>query len=135
MASGYTEFGSLVEVDGGIGMFTVPEAVRFLQVFVGGVVTTTTGGTEENPYDEFIVTPVNTANLLKKDNMKAAGTLIVVGGHLANTEAEGITNTYLTQTGDYIVGKHSNGNIYVAGWTKADTGTAAGQLVTTINGW
>lgn len=135
MASGYTEFGSLVEVDGGIGMFTVPDAVRFLQVFVGGVVTTTTGGTEENPYDEFIYTDVDTETLLKKDSMAATGTLIVVGGHLANTVADGITNTFLAQTGDYIVGKHSNGNIYVAGWTKADTGTAAGELVTTINGW
>lgn len=129
----YTVFGMKVEVEDTLFTATIPEDKLYGLVFVGG--TTTTGGTEENPYEEFIYTDVDTETLLKKDSMAATGTLIVVGGHLANTVADGITNTFLAQTGDYIVGKHSNGNIYVAGWTKDDTGTAAGQLVTTINGW
>jgi len=131
----YTPFGSYIEVDGDTGKFIAPEGQRYLQVAVGGVVTTSTGGTEENPYDEYIMTPVTVSDLLKKDSMAATGTLIVVGGHLANTVADGITNDSLAQEGQWIMGKHSNGNIYVAGWTKADTGTAAGELVTTINGW
>ncbi|HOZ36061.1 MAG TPA: hypothetical protein PLK55_03715 [archaeon] len=130
----YTDWGTKYEVDGGKFTATIPEEQLYAKIFIGAG-TVTTGGTEENPYDEYIMTPVTVSDLLKKDSMAATGTLIVVGGHLANTVADGITNTFLAQTGDYIVGKYSNGNIYVAGWTKADTGTAAGELVTTINGW
>ncbi|MFA7709412.1 MAG: hypothetical protein WCX82_04750, partial [archaeon] len=71
--------------------------------------------------------------LVKMDSAVIAGTKIIVGGHMVNTLAEGVTNQYVTQTGDYVMGKVANGNIVVAGYTAADTETAARALITAIN--
>lgn len=132
----YTKYGTKYEVDGGLFTATLPESQLYAKVFVGGGTTTTTTDSDEvNPYPQYIETQVAVNDLLKEDTMAVPGTTIVVGGHMANRLAEDITNDFLAQEGNYVMGKHPNGNIYVAGWTKADTGTAASELVRVINSW
>jgi hypothetical protein len=132
----YTTFGTKYEVDGGLFKATLPEDRIYAKIFVGGGTTVIDDSDETNPYPKYITTNVVANDLLKKDTpMEVSGTLIVVGGHLVNTAAVGYTNAPLTQEGDYIMGKHANSNIYVAGWTKADTGTAASELINVITSW
>ncbi len=77
---------------------------------------------------------VNNSRLVYLDNesMSGAGAKIIVGGHLVNTLANGITNEYLTQAGQYVVGSTATGNVIVAGFTAADTADAARALITAI---
>lgn len=130
----YTTWGTKYEVDGGLFKATLPEDRIYAKIFVGGGTTTTDDTEQTNPYDRYITTQVNPSDLLKKDVMELSGTTIVVGGHMANRYATGITEDALTQDGQWVMGKY-NGHIYVAGWTKADTGTAASELINVITGW
>jgi hypothetical protein len=57
---------------------------------------------------------------------------VIVGGHLVNTLAEGITNDLLTESGQYVYGKTPEGNIVVAGWDAVDTEDAARELIAAI---
>lgn len=132
----YTNFGTKYEVDGGKFMATVPDQALNAKIFIGGGTTVIDDSDETNPYPKYITTNVVANDLLKKDTpMEVSGTLIVVGGHLVNKSAEGITENFLVEEADHIMGKHTNGNIYVAGWTKADTGRAASELVNVITSW
>lgn len=77
---------------------------------------------------------VNTRRLVYLDNetISGAGPKIIVGGHLVNTLADGITNEYLTQSGQFVVGAMGDGNVIVAGWSATDTANAAKELITVI---
>jgi hypothetical protein len=77
---------------------------------------------------------VNDARLVYFDNesMSGAGAKIIVGGHMVNNLAKGITDDMLTQAGQYVVGNLDNGNIVVAGFAAADTAEAAKELINAI---
>ncbi len=77
---------------------------------------------------------VNTQRLVYLDNeaMVPTGAKIIVGGHLVNSLANGVTNDYLTQAGQYVVGSDATGNVLVAGYTAEDTADAAKELITVI---
>jgi len=97
------------------------------------ITSTVTGGEEMTA-----MTPanwnVNNSRLVYLDNetMTSAGAKIIVGGHLVNALANGITDEYLTEAGQYVVGAVENGNIVVAGFSAADTAEAAKALITVI---
>lgn len=76
----------------------------------------------------------NTQRIVYLDNesMLPTGPKVIVGGHLVNVLAEGVTNEYLTETGQYVVGAMANGNVIVAGWNAADTANAAKDLINVI---
>lgn len=132
---GYTATGGVVKIANGYINVSLPEDPKKYELFIGGVITTPGDTEQTNPYHPYIETQVNPSDLLKKDVMEISGTKIVVGGHLVNKFAEGITEDSLVEEDDFIVGKHANSNIYVAGWTKADTGTAASELINVITSW
>jgi hypothetical protein len=76
---------------------------------------------------------------LDTDAFGSAGPHIIVGGHLVNTLAEGVvlgdgrtSEEALTSSGDSEMQVLSNGDVFVAGWTAADTATAARQLVSLL---
>jgi hypothetical protein len=97
------------------------------------ITSTVTGGEEMTA-----MTPANwnasTQRIVYLDNetMTSAGAKIIVGGHLVNALANGITDEYLTEAGQYVVGAVENGNIVVAGFSAADTAEAAKDLINAI---
>ncbi len=97
------------------------------------ITSTVTGGEEMTA-----MTPANwnasTQRIVYLDNetMTSAGAKIIVGGHLVNALANGITDEYLTEAGQYVVGAVENGNIVVAGFSAADTAEAAKELIKVI---
>jgi len=133
LTEAYTDFGSFFKVDGGMFAMDIPEDQINAKISIGAG-TVTTGGTEENPYDQYIMTAVDEEALVVTDAVNVADTAIVVGGHIVNNLAVGVTENYLTQTGDHVMGKYG-GKIFVAGYTAADTGTAAQALIDAINSW
>ena len=59
--------------------------------------------------------------------------LIVVGGYMVNSLAKNVgMEDLVTKAGDWVAGSASNGNIYVAGFTKDDTASAAKELIAAI---
>ncbi|HOW29078.1 MAG TPA: hypothetical protein PK685_00145 [archaeon] len=134
---GYTTWGTKLEVDGGTFTATVPEDKLYGKVFVGNGTTTTEGteGTDATTgsYTTTVPANVDPINLVKSDLASVAGTKIIVGGHLANKLAVGVTNDYLTQAGQWVMGKDTTtGNIVVAGFTADDTGAATRAFITAI---
>lgn len=138
LSFGYTIFGTKVEVDGETLTVTVPEDQLYGKIFVGKGEISTPGGTPggtpaaTRTYTTQVPATWDPNTLVRLDTANVTGTRIVVGGHIVNTLALGITESYLTQSGDYVMGMHANGNIYVAGWTATDTETAAKELIAAI---
>jgi len=97
------------------------------------ITSTVTGGEEMTA-----MTPANwnasTQRIVYLDNetMTSAGAKIIVGGHLVNSLASGITDEFLTEAGQFVVGSVENGNIVVAGFSAADTADAAKELINAI---
>jgi hypothetical protein len=130
--------GSSVEetLEGGELVLTTPGTVVSTEdgmVSAKLVSANVTGGADGD-----VITPgnwnVNTKRLVYLDNetITGAGPKVIVGGHLVNALAEGVTNEYLTEAGQFVVGAAANGNIVVAGWTAADTADAAKELISVI---
>lgn len=139
---GYTTWGTKLEVDGGTFTATVPEDQLYGKIFVGnGTVTTTEGGSEgtEGSTQEYTTTTpadIDPANLVKLDTASVIGTKIVVGGHAVNALAAGVTNDFLTQDGQWVMGKTADSKIVVAGFSAdgVDTASAARALIDIIMG-
>ncbi len=77
------------------------------------------------------VVPVG--KLVYTDDSPPAGKVIVVGGHLVNALAKGITEDTLAAAGDQMAEKLANGDIVVAGFTAADTAAAAQELINALD--
>jgi hypothetical protein len=76
-------------------------------------------------------------NLVKLDTAAPAGKKIIVGGQNANNLAKiqyGLEDL-LTQSGNYVMGKATNGDIVVAGYNWEDTQAAAEDLIDIIEGF
>ena len=60
--------------------------------------------------------------------------MIIVGGFVVNTLAKTVygLEDKLVQSGNYVVGKATNGNIIVAGTDAVDTASAAKELIAAI---
>ncbi|HRT03029.1 MAG TPA: hypothetical protein P5513_03720, partial [Candidatus Diapherotrites archaeon] len=85
------------------------------------------------------VSPVSfsATNLVKLDTAAPAGKKIIVGGQNANNLAKiqyGLEDL-LTQSGNYVMGKATNGDIVVAGYNWEDTQAAAEDLIDIIEGF
>jgi len=77
----------------------------------------------------------NVANnqLVWLDSQAPNTPLIVVGGYMVNSLAKNVgMEDLVTKAGDWVAGSASNGNIYVAGFTKDDTASAAKELIAAI---
>ena len=97
---------------------------------VSGAVNGGTSGTTITP----AAWNVGTNRLVYLDNESPAGAMIIVGGFVVNNLAK---TTYgledkLVQSGNYVVGQASNGNIIVAGTDAVDTASAAKELIAAI---
>ena len=77
---------------------------------------------------------VATNRLVYLDNESPAGNMIIVGGFVVNTLAKTVygLEDKLVQSGNYVVGKATNGNIIVAGTDAVDTASAAKELIAAI---
>ncbi|MDO8428254.1 MAG: S-layer protein [Candidatus Diapherotrites archaeon] len=87
-----------------------------------------------------VYSTVEASVVLDSDAFNSAGPHIIVGGHLVNTLAESVvladgrtSAEALTQSGDKVMEVLSNGNVYVAGWTAADTQSAARDLISALD--
>jgi len=170
MKMGYTNYGTILKVDGSKGYAIVPADQLYLQVFVGGAISpeeqeaitkmftlTNKGALVSDPTTglgaklvDFEVTagtpgtctavsPVSfsATNLVKLDTAAPAGKKIIVGGQNANNLAKiqyGLEDL-LTQSGNYVMGKATNGDIVVAGYNWEDTQAAADDLIDIIEGF
>jgi hypothetical protein len=73
-----------------------------------------------------------TVGTLVIDDMSVpSGNAIVIGGHLVNKLAVGVTDSKLTKAGD-MVEEMAGTNVYVAGYTAADTVSAVNDLIAQI---
>ncbi len=71
--------------------------------------------------------------LVYTDDSPPTGKVIIVGGHLVNALAKGITDDKLAAAGDKVAEKEANGDIVVAGYTASDTGAAAQELIDALD--
>lgn len=158
-----TNYGTEVSVSGGVATILMPEEVRKVEAYVGsmdtvtstvggesftGVTTgetkTTTGGTKvtvdaiSGASSGKQIVPVG--NIVKLDSDIPNGKSIIVGGFLVNTAAANLTvdgvalTDRLVASGDYVSAVLADGKIVVAGWTAADTGAAARDLISALDG-
>jgi len=163
MAEAYTNAGMKVTVDGASAMIVAPQDPLKLSVLVGSedaqTVTSMENATEftfgaigQQTEDGVTVklvsmpsatggqaivpaTGFDAKNLVKLDTQGAGGAKIIVGGHLVNNLAKGVTDDYLAQAGQWMLGKDAvSGNIVVAGFTAEDTKVAANALIDIIMG-
>jgi hypothetical protein len=88
-------------------------------------------------YDKIV--PVD--SLVYTDEATPGGKVVIVGGYFVNSLAQNLTlsdgttlQDKLTASGDYVAEKLDNGDIVVAGYTAADTGTAAQELIAALDG-
>ncbi len=79
-------------------------------------------------------------NLVYTDATRPAGKVVIVGGYLVNSLAQGLEladgttlEDALTQAGEYKAEKLANGDMVIAGYTAADTGRAAQELITALD--
>ena len=70
------------------------------------------------------------------DTDAPAGTNIVIGGHIVNSLAQGLSDR-LTSPSSPIIAETdaATGNIYLAGYTAEQTGQAVKELIDDIDGW
>jgi hypothetical protein len=86
-------------------------------------------GSSCTPSEAVVVVPLS-GDLVQTDALPAAGKVVIVGGYLVNSLAKGIgLEDKLKVAGDKVAEKLDNGNIVVAGYTAADTGAAAQELI------
>ena len=136
----YTKYGAEISIEDGYVLAHLPERQRNGKVFIGGgsqtVIEEGQPGSTIPGTTYTTITPANidVRNLVKMDNAGVGGVKIIVGGHLVNTLAQGITDDYLTQAGQWVLGKNTEGNMVVAGFTAQDTADAAGALISIIMG-
>lgn len=85
---------------------------------------------------ETYVSPVAISRpLVYLDTEAPAGTNIVVGGHIVNKLAKSLADR-LTAPGQMVAEVDAaTGDIFVAGYTAADTGKAVQELIDDIDGW
>lgn len=152
--------GSSVTTDGDNFVISVPEKLVAVEAYLGstGTSTTTTGGksykdvsakeTRENVRIDAVncgagsssaVEIVPVSNLVK--TAKGSGKSIIVGGWVANAAAANLEvnagNTLeklLINSGDYVAAVLASGDIVVAGFNGNDTGRAAQDLITALEG-
>ncbi len=157
----YTEDGTMVESDGARFTLIVPDQNRPAEMYLGGTDTSTVtiggqqltgiavGGYDSTPNGTKVtvdavsgsvggVNVVAVPNLVKIDQ-STYGKSIVVGGWLVNAAAEMLEvsqgNTLedlITAQGDYVAAVLNSGDIVVAGYSAADTGAAASQLINAL---
>lgn len=154
-----TAYGSTLSASSQVLTIMKPSEPRKVQEFLGtnSNVVTPTGGT---PYTGVAVgqtvgnvtvtsisgatsgsTIVPVGNIVVPDTQSASGKSILVGGWLANTKVAADLqvdgqplNSRLVASGDYVSAVLSDGSILVAGWTAADTASAAQALITALDG-
>jgi hypothetical protein len=95
----------------------------------GAGTTGTSGSCTPSTYES--VVPVG--KLVYTDDSPPTGKVIIIGGHLVNTMAKGITDDKLVTAGDVVAAKQPNGDIVIAGYTAADTGAAAQELINALD--
>lgn len=94
--------------------------------------TATCGGAGTcTPAEYQMVVPIG--KLVYSDDSPPTGKVIIVGGHLVNALAKGITDDKLVAAGDTVAEKEANGDIVVAGFTASDTGAAAQELIDALD--
>lgn len=84
---------------------------------------------------------VRTGDIVKADNAQGIkGKRIIVGGFVVNSVARNVEvangNTLedlLVSSGDYVAALLTSGNVVVAGYTAADTGSAARELINALD--
>jgi len=96
-----------------------------------------TGGTAActaNPSSYTAQVPIN-KTLVYLDTDNPTGTNIVIGGHIVNRLASSLADR-LTAPGNKVVEVDSaSGDIFVAGYTAADTAAAVQELIDDIDAW
>jgi len=141
ISDGITLRGTEISISNKEVLIEQPEKARAIKMFVGGGVETVVEEGEPGStipgitYTTTVPVSFNPMNLVKMDTatIGSAGTKIVVGGHMVNQLAMGVTEDYLTEEGQWIMGKDpTTGNIIVAGWTGQDTGAAASAFINAI---
>ncbi len=133
-------------IGGGISSETTLNGGNVTLTTVGTVVTTEDGAISAKLVSSNVIggssgtaiTPaawnVGTNRLVYLDNESPAGNMIIVGGFVVNTLAKTVygLEDKLVQSGNYVVGKATNGNIIVAGTDAVDTASAAKELIAAI---
>ncbi|MFA6269381.1 MAG: S-layer protein [archaeon] len=162
LMKGVTNYGTDVSVAGGVATISMPNQARKVEAYVGsqdtvsssvggekllavtvGTKKTTASGTEIT-VDSITgatagKTIVPVGNIVKLDTAMANGKSIIVGGFMVNTAAKNLTvdgqtlESRLTAAGDYVSAVLADGKIVVAGWTAADTASAAQALIAALD--
>ncbi len=114
---------------------TTPGGTR---VTVTNVTGTCSGSGACSPSEYQMIVPVG--NLVYTDQTRPAGQVVIVGGYLVNSLARNLTLTdgstledALTQSGDMVAEQLPSGDLVVAGYTAADTGRAAQDLINALD--
>ncbi|MCX6804268.1 MAG: hypothetical protein NTY48_06935, partial [Candidatus Diapherotrites archaeon] len=162
LLSGITDYGTTVAVASGVATIMMPEEARKVTAYVGssdtvtttvggqtfpgakvGVKNVTTGGTEvtvtaiSGATSGVSIVPVG--EIVKLDTGYTNGKSIIVGGQLVNKMAQTVQvdgkalGERLITDGDYVAAVLEDGKIVVAGWTAADTKTAAQALIAALD--
>jgi hypothetical protein len=92
---------------------------------------TCVGGAEPSVSSAVVVVPVG--ELVYSDTAAPAGNHIIVGGHMVNSLADGLTNSTLVAAGDMVTEVTADGDIVVAGYTANDTKAAAQDLIDALD--
>ncbi|MDD4251041.1 MAG: S-layer protein [Candidatus ainarchaeum sp.] len=107
----------------------------------GGVTVTidSVSGVATGPVQGVVVKPV--ANNIVKTDASTNGKSIIVGGWMVNAAAVNLEvsggqklQDLITANGEYVAAVLTNGSIVVAGYTSADTGRAASDLINALEG-
>ena len=94
-----------------------------------GTVNVTPGSTGSVTTTNTVVVRAGDLVMTDTEAFGSAGNHWIVGGHIVNVLADGITNDRLTAPGDVMFEMTATGDLVIAGYTAADTGTAARQLI------
>jgi len=159
-----TAYGTEVSVDDSELVWMIPDTVRKEVAYLGSseLTSETSGGTTftdlkvGTPQTKDGITATATAitggattgytvnkvgNIVKLDTATPNGKSIIVGGYLVNTQAtnlmiDGVSiQERLQNSGDWVAAVLPEGKIVVAGWTAEDTGSAAAQLISALEGF
>lgn len=114
---------------GATGSTTAGTTIEVKDVTYAATCGAGTGACSPESYEAIV--PVG--KLVYTDSSPPTGKVIIVGGHLVNALAKGITDDKLAAAGDKVAEKEANGDIVVAGYTASDTGAAAQELIDALD--
>ncbi len=155
--TGLTAYGTEISSDNSVFTIVLPQERRKAEIYLGAtaMTTTPTGGANytgvkvNDTVGNVTVTNITGAttgvevvpvgSLVRTS--KQSGKSIIVGGWLANAAAKNLQvsagqtlEELVTASGEYVAAVTPSGDIVVAGMTAADTGMAASDLITALEG-